>query len=337
MKKTLLFLILTLVLGLALAAGLALLPYGGPHGPQVEVEIPKGASLKAIAAKLQQQGLVPHALAFRALAQASGKAKSFQSGRYLVEGQPSLWGLVQLLASGKVQQTSVTLPEGINLNEAFALLEQKGFPPKPAFGVLARNSVFIASLGLPPYVTSLEGFLFPETYQFPSEADEKLILKTLVATFKQRIPADYETQAQAVGLTWYEAVILASIIEKETSKGFERPLISSVFHNRLKKKMRLQTDPTVIYGIPNYKGNITRADLVTPHPYNTYVIFGLPPTPIANPGLDSLLAAVRPDPTPYLFFVAKGDGTHEFTTNFADHNAAVTRFQRKRTKDYRSH
>jgi UPF0755 protein len=158
----------------------------------------------------------------------------------------------------------------------------------------------------------------------------------MVETFFRKIPNDYEQQAKKVKLTFYEAVILASIIEKETSVAEERKLVASVFHNRLQSNMRLQTDPSVIYGIDNFDGNLTRKQLRANNPYNTYVHFDLPPTPIANPGLDSLIAAVQPSATDYLYFVAKGDGTHEFTSNYRDHKSAVGKYQKRRNNRYRS-
>ena len=158
----------------------------------------------------------------------------------------------------------------------------------------------------------------------------------MIKTFLRNIPKDYEQLANKVGLTYYEALILASIIEKETSIASERRIISSVFHNRLTKNMRLQTDPTVIYGIKNFDGNLTRRQLRTKTPYNTYIVEGLPPTPICNPGLASLMAAVQPVSTSYLFFVAKGDGTHKFTTNYRDHYRWVRKFQKGRRTNYRS-
>jgi UPF0755 protein len=191
-------------------------------------------------------------------------------------------------------------------------------------------------LGYPIKSKTLEGFLFPETYKFSKASTEKTILKKMVDTFFQKLPVNYEQLAKKVGLTFYEAIILASIIEKETSVPAERTLIASVFHNRLKQRMRLQTDPTVIYGIKNFDGNLTRKQLRTRTPYNTYINYGLPPTPIANPGLESLMAAVKPANSNYIYFVAKGDGTHAFSVNYQQHKRAVAKFQRRRKRNYRS-
>lgn len=231
---------------------------------------------------------------------------------------------------------SVTFPEGLRMSEMFILLKRQNYDNKGKYKEIVNNPNFIRSLNLPAKTPSLEGFLFPETYKFAKDTSEKTILKTMVGTFLKKVPADYAIEAQKVGLTYYEALILASIIEKETGAANERRLIASVFHNRLKLNMKLQTDPTVIYGIKDFDGNLTRKLLRTRTPYNTYTNHGLPPTPIANPGLESLNAAVNPEQSDYLYFVAKGDGTHEFSTNYGDHKRAVTKYQKRRRKEYRS-
>ena len=175
---------------------------------------------------------------------------------------------------------------------------------------------------------SLEGYLYPETYKFSKAVGAKKIVKTLVDTFKERVQKpELMQQAKAGKLTFHEIVTLASLIEKETGLGTERKLISSVFHNRLVKKMRLQTDPTVIYAMVNFDGNIRKKDLSIDSPYNTYKHFGLPPGPIASPGLDSIRAAMEPDHSDFLYFVSRKDGSHQFSTNYKDHTRAIQKYQ----------
>jgi len=174
---------------------------------------------------------------------------------------------------------------------------------------------------------SLEGYLFPDTYFFPRNTEIERIIQTLLDRFNAVYSPEWTDRSRRVGLTRHEVVTLASIIEKETGVAEERARISSVFHNRLKKGMRLQSDPTVIYGIKNFNGNITREHLNTPTPYNTYQIGGLPPGPIASPGRAALWAVLFPEETDFLYFVARGDGTHQFSKSLAEHNQAVRRYQ----------
>ena len=179
---------------------------------------------------------------------------------------------------------------------------------------------------------TFEGYLFPDTYFFPKEVTIERIISTMVKRFWSVFVPEWQARAKDLGLTVHQVVTLASIIEKETGAPFERPIISSVFHNRLKKKMRLESDPTVIYGIKNFDGNLTRKHLTTPTPYNTYKIRGLPSGPIASPGGASLEAALYPDDTKFIYFVSRKDRTHQFSTNLKQHNRAVQKYQLGRRK-----
>ena len=312
-------------------------PYQGFPGTSVEVEIPSGAGLGLIASRLAEQGVIPSKTAFYWAARLTGRGTGFKHGLYRLEGRHKALEVMDILQEGREQLVKVTIPEGTRMRDIFALFEAAGVKNEGRYDQWSHNREFIASLGLPETPVSLEGFLFPETYLVSRKAEERTILKSMVQMFKTKLPPDYEAQARAVGLSWYEAITLASIVEKETGRVAEQPTVASVFHNRLKKGMRLQTDPTVIYGVADYKGNITKKHLTTFSPYNTYLIPGLPPTPIANPGLGALQAVVHPAVTAYLYFVGKGDGSHLFSTNFKDHDQAVTDFQRRRRTDYHSY
>ncbi len=169
----------------------------------------------------------------------------------------------------------------------------------------------------------------PETYSFGRDAGEEEVLHAQAARFKAVWDTARTQRAEELGMSPYEVVVLASIVEKETGVAEERPLIAGVFHNRLRKGMRLESDPTIIYGLQNYDGNIRRSDIRRPHPWNTYVIQGLPPTPIAGPGVEAIDAVLHPDETSALFFVAKGDGTHHFSATYAEHARMVDRYQRR--------
>ncbi len=319
-----------------LVAIFAKLPYQAQIPGPKRLVIENGDGLNRITFKLKKLDLIRSKQFFKWFSIAMGNLTSYKRGEYVIESNVSTLDLISILKEGRTVLIPVTFPEGLRMAEMFSILKMKGYENTNQYSALSKNNHYIDSLGYPIQGQTLEGFLFPETYKFSKSASEEIILKKMVDTFFQKLPKNYEQLAANVGLTLYEAIILASIIEKETSVAMERTLVASVFHNRLKQRMRLQTDPTVIYGIKNFDGNLTRKLLRTKTPYNTYVNYGLPPTPIANPGLESLIAAVKPAKSDYVYFVAKGDGTHEFSVNYKDHERAVKKFQRRRRQNYRS-
>ncbi|EKD41569.1 MAG: hypothetical protein ACD_73C00653G0002, partial [uncultured bacterium] len=221
----------------------------------------------------------------------------------------------------------LTIPEGYRLSQIEGILKNQGFDLKrDDWQRLVSNPQLIKEYQIPN--VNLEGYLFPNTYFYSKATTPEDLVKEMVKTFRQKITPEMTEKARVAGFTLHQWVTLASIIEKETGVASERPLIARVFLNRLSQQMLLQTDPTVIYGIPDYKGNITRADLERDSPYNTYTRAGLPPGPICSPGLASLIAVLEPASGPYLYFVAKGDGTHHFSKNLEEHNQAVNFYQR---------
>ncbi len=336
MKKSFLLAILIIVC-LAVVFAAVFAPLGGNRSKKVSVIIQKGDGLTTISRKLEMHGLIGSRFLFKWTSILLGKRKSFKSGKYEVKGKISTFELINLLDKGISSLLKITIPEGLRVKEVLGILKNTSFNNNGNYSQICNDPEFMKSLGLPANITSLEGFLFPDTYKFSEEISERTIIRTMIRTFFKSVPKNYKIKAEKVGLSYYEAIILASIIEKETSIPSERRIIASVFHNRLKRDMRLQTDPTVIYGIKNFDGNLTRRQLRKRTPYNTYVISGLPPTPIANPGLASLIAAVEPAKTDYLFFVAKGDKTHKFTNNYQDHARAVKAFQKRRKANYKSY
>lgn len=275
---------------------------------------------------LEKQGLLKDAKKFTLIARFLRKGNSVRVGEYEVRYNMSPSELLTVISSGKSVLHPVSIPEGYNIDQIAEELAAKNLVKKAEFQRLARDP-FTAKL-LSINEPTLEGYLYPDTYSFTIFTGEKIILKTMVDRFLEVWNRDIKFAAQKQGKTMHEVVTLASIIEKETGAPQERPLISSIFHNRLKKGMKLQTDPTVLYGKKGDKGNITRQDLVTWSPYNTYVIKGLPKGPISNPGRDALIASIEPAQTDYLFFVSKNNGTHYFSSTLAEHNKAVQRFQR---------
>jgi UPF0755 protein len=218
----------------------------------------------------------------------------------------------------------VLLPEGRTLREVVSILAAAGFGSEESFLCLLTDPEFLASEDLPP--AGAEGYLFPDTYNFPLATPQERILRTMTRRYHEVFGPELAMRAMALGLTEHQAVTLASLVEEETARPEERRLVAAVFLNRLRRGMPLQSDPTVLYGREGSDRTITRADLHRPTPYNTYTIPGLPPAPISNPGRAALEAAVDPAPVDYLYFVARGDGSHEFTSTLAAHNAAVARF-----------
>lgn len=232
------------------------------------------------------------------------------------------------MVEGKVYLHKLTIPEGLNLQQIAALVAQAGFGNEFGFLMAAANISFVQEKGID--AETFEGYLFPDTYYFPGKARPEIIITAMVQRFWTVFTPEWKKRCRELGFSIHEMVTLASIIEKETGAADERPVISSVFHNRLKKRMRLESDPTVIYRIKDFDGNLTRRDLNAPDPYNTYRIRGLPPGPIANPGHESLKAALYPADTPYLYFVSKNDKTHHFSADIEEHNRAVRKYQLRR-------
>lgn len=294
------------------------------------VLVPPGASLRGAADRLEEAGIVGDAGTFVFLSKLLARERQVKAGEYALHTQMRPLEVLEQLTAGKVIQYEVTIPEGFTLEQIAELLDQRGLVSYDAFTDIALDPAYVASLNLEG--NSLEGYLFPQTYYFSRTVDASGVVQKMVDTFRAEFTPELVSRAAEIGFSIREAVTLASIIEKETSKDSERPLVSAVFHNRLRSRMMLQSDPTVIYGLTGFDGNLTRKDLKAPSPYNTYVISGLPPGPIANPGRDSLRAALYPAEADYLFFVSKNDGSHIFSQSLKQHNEAVDQFQRKRQK-----
>lgn len=323
----------TFVLGVVatLAGGALLFMYVytpvTPRDPRVSIE--KGMSLKQVVGLLSGQGIIEYPTLFRVYAKLAGKGGRIQAGEYLFEKAHSPKDVLERLVSGKVIPLRVSIIEGWNLKQIAGSLDALEFLKDPRgfrqeWLRLAEDPVFAGSLGIP--AQSLEGYLFPETYHFPLNASPADFLKAFVKEFEK----NYERalrDAPNPPLPKQQIVTLASIIEKESGVDAERPQVASVFYNRLGKKMPLQSDPTIIYGLQNFDGNIRKEDITNPHPYNTYVHAGLPPGPICNPGLASLKAAMSPAHTDYLYFVSKKDGTHYFSKSLEEHSEAVRKYQ----------
>ena len=288
-------------------------------------DVKPGASLKSVARELADAGVLPIGVALVALARFKAVDRSIKAGNYEIAAGITLPRLLDKLTQGDVTQTALTIIEGGTFAELAAALKAN---PSIVKTVLDLPEAELARrMGLAG--ASVEGWFFPDTYFFAAGSPDLALLTRAHRLMRQRLDAAWERRAPDTPLKDpYEALILASIVEKETARAADRPLIASVFVNRLRLGMPLQSDPTVIYGLgAKFDGNLRRRDLEADTAYNTYTRDGLPPSPIALPGQASLEAAVHPPKTNYLYFVARGDGASEFSANLTDHNRAVARFQ----------
>jgi len=292
------------------------------------IKIEKGESFYHVAKKLKNKHLIGQLKYFIYLAKLLKADTRIQSGTYLLSPCMSPHFILNQLIAGNVALSKVVFPEGYTLALMAETLEKAEIISKNDFIAYASNPDIVRSLGID--ADSLEGYLFPDTYYFEKHSSAERIIKTMLKQFWHVFDSDLRKRAEEIGFSIHSTVTLASIVEKETGQADERPKIASVFHNRLKRNMRLESDPTVIYGIPNFDGNLTRKHLKQTTPYNTYRIKGLPCGPIANPGKDAIRASLYPESTKYLYFVSKQDGTHHFSTNLKAHNRAVNTYQKKK-------
>lgn len=295
---------------------------------EVIFEVEPKLSFKKMVQQLEQQGLIHHASWFEIYVRLTGKSSKLRTGEYALKTNMSPVQIFNILSSGKSIEYPLTIPEGYNKWEIADLLEEKKLGSKKEFLALVNDPKFVKDV-LGEEQASLEGYLFPETYHLTKYTQARGLLKAMVKRFLD-VYAGVKTNSN-VRLSRHQIVILASIIEKETGADGERAQVSSVFHNRMRLKMKFQTDPTVIYGIMDsgreYKGNIHKSDLETSTRYNTYTNYGFPFGPISNPGKASLQAAWFPAETDFLYFVSRNDGTHVFSKDFKSHEKAIGKFQ----------
>jgi UPF0755 protein len=286
---------------------------------RVEVEIPRGADMGEIARLLEEKGVIRDATVFRWLARAQGKAARVQAGRYDLPRDRGGPELLDLLVEGRTHLAKIVVPEGLTAEDAAEAVARQARFSAADYLALARDSTLADSLGVPG--PTLEGYLFPETYFVDPDISAREFVKLQARTFHDVFDVDIAGQQRASGFSPREIVTLASIIEAEARRAEERPVIASVYRNRLARGMLLEADPTVQYALGGHRDRILYRDLEVDSPYNTYRNPGLPPGPIGSPGRASLEAAVRPDSTPYLYFFWIGDslGTHTFSETYGEH------------------
>ena len=295
----------------------------------VIVWIKPGQSFSETVAELQKAGLIRHPIRFRLLAYLQRDERRIRAAEYQLRTSMSPRAILETLVRGKGLLHKVVIPEGSSVRKIGQLLDKAGLVSEKDFLKAALDPDLIRGLDMEG--DSLEGYLFPETYYVAKGVSAEAFTRRMVAHFHSVFTPAWVERARAMGLTVRQVVTIASMVEKETGKPEERPLIAAVFLNRLKRGIRLESDPTVIYGIKDFDGNLTRKDLETPTPYNTYQIAGLPQGPIANPGRASIEAVLYPAEQPYLYFVSKNDGSHHFSSTLAEHNAMVEQYQRRRS------
>ncbi len=290
------------------------------------VDIPYGANLRTVAWVLAGEGIIRDSTYFIIAGKLIGVEKAIKPGEYAMNTHMRPLQILDLLKRGDIYKHPVVIPEGYTIRQIAQLLEDKQLADKKTFIGLTRDPGFIHSLEI--QVDDLEGYLFPSTYSIAKSTAPEEIIRMMVRAFQEVYTPELEERAQQLHLTQNQVVTLASIIEKETSLDEERSLISAVFHNRLRRHIPLQSDPTVIYALPNFDGNLKRVHLKIKSPYNTYRWPGLPPGPIANPGKASIYATLYPASVDYLFFVSRNDGTHYFSRSLQEHNLAVSMYQK---------
>ncbi|HEY6871285.1 MAG TPA: endolytic transglycosylase MltG [Geobacteraceae bacterium] len=327
-KKRLFFIILAIVLVLLPLAGFGVFvvtPAGA--GKNVRLfDFGEGSSLKKLAGELERAGIISSARMFVFYARLRGADARVKAGSYQFSDGLSPAEILRRMVAGEIFAARFAVPEGYSTYQIAELLESRGIFKKEPFLKQCVNRELLKELGISG--TSVEGYLYPSTYTIPPNMDEAGLVRMMVEQFDKVYGQRFAERVKALGVSRSMVVTVASMIEKEAVVPTERPLIASVFRNRLKRGMPLQSDPTAIYGIRAFGGKVSKQDIMRRTPYNTYLIKGLPPGPIGNPGKDAIEAAITPAASDYLYFVARKDGTHYFSATLEEHNRAVRRYLR---------
>ncbi len=309
---------------------LALAACGGSDGPRVTVTIPPGATLDAAVDSLAANRVIGHPGGFRLYARLRGLPRSLKSGVYLLRPDESWGDVVEALTRGRGVEQRFTVREGLRLAEVADLAEAELGVPGDSFVAAAEDRELLAGLSLPPGATSAEGYLFPTTYLLPLRIGARELVRVMTHQFVEQWSPEWQARLDSLHLSRHDLVTLASIVEAEVRYDPDRPFVSAVYQNRLKRRMRLEADPTVSYAYGRRLKRVWEKNLAVRSPYNTYLHAGLPPGPIGQPGRASLVAALYPADVPFLYFVAQPDGKHIFSTTYAEHEAAIARVKQMR-------
>lgn len=316
-------LVATFILFFVIIAYLVAFPAGNGKRTTT-IDVPTGSSVRKLATELKSKKVIRNAALFVWQARLKGVDNRIQAGTYLFNDGMTAANILEKLAAGDVYVLPFAVPEGYSIHQIAIMLEQRGFCRSDTFLSKCMSQELLRTLGLGG--KSVEGYLYPGTYNLVGKQNEESLIRAMVTQFNTNHRTRFEKQVQASGMTWNHVLTLASMVEKEAVVPTEKPLIASVFHNRLKKGMRLQSDPTAVYGKRAFAGKVTRSDIIVPSAYNTYLINSLPPGPIGNPGTEAIEAVLNPARTSYYYFVARNDGSHYFSNTLEEHNRAVRAF-----------
>ncbi|MCX7770199.1 MAG: endolytic transglycosylase MltG [Proteobacteria bacterium] len=333
MKRKFLWLTSFLVSGLLIFVFFYLYYIKSPLGLEEDklFEVKKGETGIQIINNLSNEGIIKNKFLFRIMVKIKGGDKRIIPGFYLARKNESPESFWSRLLQGDVEKYKLVIPEGYNIYQIAQVVENVKLGSAKRFLELVKDKKFIASLGYD--LPSLEGYLFPSTYYFMPKTKEEDVIKEMFNKTFEVLYKEIGIPEKMPKKEIHKILTYASMIEKEAKVKEEMPLISAVFHNRIRKGMKLQCDPTVIYGLKNFNGDLTKKDLYSKHPYNTYLYYGLPPTPIANPSKEAIIAAYKPAQVDYLYFVSRNDGTHIFSKSLKEHNSAVYKFQKKNKRE----
>ena len=327
-KRTVLIFVIGVILALIAGGvywyGEQMRPVASADAKPQTIKVKSGMTSGAIADVLLEKGLIRNRTAFLLAARQAGLDKALQAGEYAVSRAMTVEQIIEVMAKGITVYSEFTVPEGFTVEQIAALLEEKGLARKERFLALARNYSPFDKRERPNVKYRAEGFLFPDTYRISRGASEEMILQTMAQEFSRKFTPELQAKAQAIGLSAYEVIVLASLIEREVQLAKERPMVARVFLNRIRIGMPLQSCATIQYILGYAKEELTIADTQLPSPYNTYLHQGMPPGPVANPGLSSIQAALNPAEGDWLYFVIDGKtGGHRFSRSLAEHEAAI--------------
>jgi UPF0755 protein len=328
MKKNIFFAFIGVILSCLVYVAVQLmspLPLGNKN---IEIQIPKGSTFRQAVEIFSRENLIRDKNLFLFIGRISRIDRKIRAGYYSLYKTMNSLDLLRVLRRGQIIEYEVTIIEGDSLREIAETLAEKGIADKDEFRRLSSDMDFLASYNIK--APTFEGYLFPDTYKIPKGMDPDEAIGMMINKMREKYSDKLTARAMELGLSEREVLTLASIIEKEAVTDDERPLISAVYHNRLQKRMPLQADPTTIYGVKGSKEKITSEDLKRKTPYNTYTIKGLPPGPIASPGIKSITAALYPAKAPYIYFVSNNDGTHHFSVSAEEHQTAVKAYREKK-------
>jgi UPF0755 protein len=328
MKRNIIFALAGIILLCCIYIAAELMIPLSTSGKNIEIEIPEGATFRQAIEILSKERLMRDKGLFLFIGRISGLDRKIRAGYYFINGSPSPLDILKMLKRGQIIEYEITIVEGDSLREIGEKLSEKGIIDKEDFMALSSDEDFLTLYDID--APTFEGYLFPDTYKIPKGMDPEDAIGMMINRMREKITAKLYARASELGLSERKILTLASIIEKEAVTDEERPLISAVYHNRLKKKILLQADPTAIYGIKSFSEKITANDLRRRTPYNTYVIKGLPPGPIASPSVKSIIAALYPADVPYLYFVSNNDCSHHFSITAEEHRTAVKAYREKK-------